>query len=448
MKDLTTGYPAKVIIKFTIPIMLGYIFQQLYNMADGKIVSAFVNTNAFAAVGATAVVSNTIIGFINGLTQGFAIPVANSFGAKDYNKMRKYVAGTFVLTVSSAVVLTALALIFIEDILVWLDTPAEIMEDAVAYVNIILAGIILTAIYNCSANLLRAVGDSKTSLYCLMVAVVSNIGLDLLFVKGFGWGIEGAAYATLIAQALSGLLCTAYMVIKYREILPEKCDFILEKGQYPNLISTGLSMGLMSCIVNVGTIILQSAINGLGTNIIAAHTAARRVFDIFSVIIYTFGIAMTTYVSQNIGAKRPDRVKQGVRHSLIIVTVITTVLIAVCYLFSEPVFRWITSSDEPEIIDSAVMYSKISILFFYVLGPLFIFRCSLQGMGRKVIPVISSVLEMMVKILSALFLVPKFKYVGVAFTEPISWVVMTILLAAAYYSKKTENFYLTYAHND
>ncbi len=434
MKELTKGYPAKVIIKFTIPIMLGYILQQLYNMADGKIVSLYVSTEAFAAVGATAIVSHTIVGFVNGLTQGFAIPVANCFGAGDYNKLRKYVAGAIVLTISTALLLTGLSLYFIRDILVWLDTPAEIMEESEAYVVIILAGIIFSAIYNCGANILRAVGNSKTALFCLMVSVVLNIGLDILFVYTFNLGIEGAAYATILSQAVCAVLCVGYIFLRYKEILPKKQDFVLEKGQYPNLITTGLSMGLMSCIVNIGTVILQGAINGLGTDVIAAHTAARRVFDILSVIIYTFGVAMTTFVSQNIGAGMAGRVKQGVRHALIIVTVITTVLILICFVFAEPVFRWLTSSTEPKIIDSAVMYSRISILFFYVLGPLFIFRCSLQGMGRKVVPVISSVLEMLVKILSATFLVPAYKYVGVAFTEPISWCVMTILLAAAYYT--------------
>ncbi len=433
MKDLTKGSPAKIIIMFTIPVMLGYILQQLYNMADGKIVSAYVSPKALAAVGATAVVSNTIIGFINGLTQGFAIPVANAFGAKDYKKLKKYVAGTFVLTFVSSVILTVLSLKFINNILTWLDTPGEIMPQAVAYVKIILAGIILTAVYNCSANLLRAVGDSKTSLYCLLVSVIVNIGLDLLFVCGFDWGIKGAAYATIIAQGLAGVLCASYMAIKYKEILPEKGDFVPEKEQYRTLISTGLSMGLMSCIVNVGTVVLQGAINKLGTNIVTAHTAARRVFDILSVMIFTFGISLTTFVSQNMGAGKYDRVKQGVRQTLAIVTAVTTVLIIVCYLFSKPVFMWLSSSDEPEIVDSAVMYAKISILFFYVLGPLFIFRYSLQGMGRKIIPIMSSVLEMLVKILSAGFLVPKLGYVGVAFTEPISWIVMTILLATAYY---------------
>lgn len=434
MKDLTKGYPAKVIMMFAVPLMFGYIFQQLYNMADSKIVSEFVGTDALAAVGATAVVSNTIISFINGLTQGFSILVANSFGARDMNRMRRFIAGTIALTALVVVVLTVVGLIFIVPILKLLNTPEAIMSEAVAYVRIIIAGIVFTALYNMCANILRAVGDSKTPLYCLLVAVVSNIGLDLLFVAVFHWGIEGAAIATVIAQAMSGILCGAFILIKFKNILPGREDWVLETGQYSSLISAGISMGLMGCVVNIGTIVLQGSINCLGTKIVAAHTAARRVFDILSVTIYTVGVAMTTFASQNMGADKPARVRQGVRHSILIVSVMTTILIVVCYLFARPVLVWITSTKDTAIIDAGVMYSRISIVFYYVLGPLLVLRCTLQGMGRKIIPVFTSVLEMLVKVLSANFLVPAFGYVGVAFTEPISWIVMTLVLVAAYLS--------------
>lgn len=433
MKDLTKGYPAKVIMLFAVPLMFGLVFQQFYNMADSKIVSNYVGTAALAAIGATSVVSNTIIAFVNGLTQGFAILVANSFGAKDMKRLRRFVAGTILLTFGVAAVLTIVGLVFIVPILEFLNTPGEILVAAVSYVRIILAGTIFTALYNMCANILRAVGDSKTPLYCLTLAVVVNIGLDLLFVRGFHWGMEGAAYATIISQALSGILCAVYLWKKFREILPMHSDWKPERGQYRSLITSGLSMGLMGCIVNVGTIVLQGAINELGTDIVAAHTAARRVFDILSVTIYTVGLAMTTYVSQNMGAGCMDRVKQGVRHALWIVTAITTLLIVICYLLGEPILTWITSTDKAVIIDSAVMYSKVSIWFYYVLGPLLVLRCTLQGMGRKIMPVCSSILEMVIKVLSANFLVPALGYVGVAFTEPISWVVMTAFLAIAYY---------------
>lgn len=438
MKDLTKGYPAKVIMMFAIPLMFGYIFQQFYNVADSKIVSTYVSTDALAAVGATAVVFNTIIGFVNGLTQGFTILVANSFGAKDMSRMRRFVAGTIVLTFSVAIVMTILGLVFIVPILEVLNTPAEIMADAVAYVRIILAGIVFTALYNMCANILRAVGDSKNPLYCLVVAVVANIGLDLLFVCGFSWGIEGVAYATIIAQALAGVLCGAIILIKFRDVLPKKEDWKLEPGQYPNLITTGLSMGLMGCIVNIGTIVLQGSINSLGTDIVAAHTASRRVFDVLTVTLYTVGIAMTTYASQNMGAGKPERVRQGVRHSNLIVTGITTVLIVVCYLVGRPLLAWLVGSDNAEILDASVMYLKVSVWFFYVLGPLFVLRCTLQGMGRKIIPICSSIMELVVKILSAAFLVPALAYVGVAFTEPISWIVMIIPLIVAYVVKSPE----------
>ena len=432
MKDLTKGYPAKVILMFAIPLMCSSILQQLYNMVDSKIVSAYVGTAAFAAVGATSVVSNTLIGFINGLTQGFAILIANSFGAKDEKRMRQSVAGTLILTTVITVILTVLGLLLIRPILTMLRTPEDIMDNALSYVRIILAGIAFTALYNVFANILRAVGDSKTPLYCLTFAVILNVGLDLLFVAVFKWGIQGAAYATVLAQAISGFLCMAYVLIRFRDLLPQRLEWSISGELYSNLTTTGLAMGLMGCIVNIGTIILQSAINGLGTSIVAAHTAARRLFDILMILIYTVGLAMTTYVSQNAGAGRVDRIKQGVRHAHVVATIISTMMILLCYLIARPVIEWLTSSTDPAIVDPAVFYLKFGVWFFYALGPLFILRCSLQGMGCKIIPICSSILEMLVKIASAAILVPHLQYFGVVLTEPISWVLMTTLLAIGY----------------
>lgn len=432
MKELTSGKPTKVIILFAIPLMCGYIFQQLYNMADGKIVSNYVGTAAFAAIGATSVVSNTITALINGMTQGFSIKVANSFGARDYKNMRKYVAGTFILTAGFTLVLGILAQIFIQDILLLLKTPADILPDAIAYVRIILGGIAFSSLYNMCANLLRGVGDSKTPLYCLLASVIINIGLDLLFVNVFKWGIKGAAIATIMSQAMCGIACLLYMFFKFKEMLPKKESWKADKGQYPDLISTGLAMGLMSCIVNIGTVVLQGAINSLGTDTVAAHTAARRVFDILTVMLYTIGLAITTFVSQNMGAGKTDRVRTGIRQAILLVTGITTFLIVICFLFARPVLTWLASTDNPAIIDKAVMYTKISICFFYVLGPLLVLRLALQGMGRKIIPVFTSVLEMLVKIISASFLVPVLQYKGVAITEPISWCIMTTVLVISY----------------
>lgn len=438
MKDLTKGYPAKVIIMFAIPLMFGQIFQQLYNMADSKIVSMYVGTGALAAVGATAVVSNTLIFFINGATQGFSILIANSFGAKDMKRLRQTVAGTMILTACITLIITMAGVLFIRPLLGLLNTPAEIMADAVAYVRIILAGIVFTALYNMCANMLRAVGDSKTPLYCLLIAVGANIGLDLLFVCVFHWGIEGAAFATIIAQAMSGILCGAIILKKFREILPKKEDWKPEKGQYGNLLWTGLSMALMGCIVNIGTITLQGAINSLGTDIVAAHTAGRRVFDILGIALFTVGMAMTTFASQNMGAGKPERVRQGVRHANLMVIGLTVLMQIIWLLFGKAVIVWITSTDNEAIISAAELYMNIMIWFMYVLGPLFVLRCTLQGMGRRIIPLVSSFMELMIKVLSASFLVPVFAYKGVAFTEPISWIVMIIPLIVAYVVKPPE----------
>lgn len=432
MKELTKGTPWKVILLFAVPIIFRSIFQQLYNFVDSKIVSTYISTNAFAAVGATAVVSNTIIGFLNGFTQGFAISVANSYGAKDYKRMRKYIAGSIVLAFSIAIILTAVSLFFIDDLLKMLATPEDIMGDALAYVKIILCGIIFTAVYNLCANILMAVGDSKTPLYCLIVALIINTGLDILFVRGLSMGIKGAAYATIISQAIAGGLCVIYIFIRFKMIVPSKGDWRLEKRQYPELFTTGLSMGLMGCIVNVGTLALQNAINKLGTAYVAAHTAARKLFDMLTILIFSIAVAMTTFVSQNMGAGKFARVRQGIRQAIYMATIATTFLIFVCYTFGEGILKWITSTEDATIISAAVMYMKISIVFFYVLGPLLILRCSLQGMGHKVMPLFSSAMEMVVKIVSANLIVPVLAYKGVAFTEPISWVLMTIMLTVSY----------------
>ena len=245
-------------------------------------------------------------------------------------------------------------------------------------------------------------------------------------------GIKGAAYATIISQAIAGGLCVIYIFIRFKMIVPSKGDWRLEKRQYPELFTTGLSMGLMGCIVNVGTLALQNAINKLGTAYVAAHTAARKLFDMLTILIFSIAVAMTTFVSQNMGAGKFARVRQGIRQAIYMATIATTFLIFVCYTFGEGILKWITSTDDATIISAAVMYMKISIVFFYVLGPLLILRCSLQGMGHKVMPLFSSAMEMVVKIVSANLIVPVLAYKGVAFTEPISWVLMTIMLTVSY----------------
>ena len=432
MKDLTKGYPAKVIIMFALPLMIGNILQQLYNITDSKIVSEFVGTGALAAVGATAVISNTLTGFINGMTQGFGILIARSFGERDRLMMKKYVAGTIKLTFAVAVFLTLIGEFFIRNFLMLLKTPGDILDSATDYVRIIIAGVCFISLYNMCANILRAVGDSKRPLVCLFISVIINIGLDLLFIRVFDWGIKGAAYATIIAQAVSGGSCLFFLLHRYGELIPHGKEWSLNGSEYRNMVSVGASMGLMGCIVNVGTIVLQSAINNLGTEYVTAHTAGRRVIDIMMILIYTIGLSMTTYVSQNLGAGKKDRIRLGIRHALIIDTGIATLLVLFAYTVGDDVVKWVASTDDETILSAGIMYIRVGVLFFYILGPLFIMRCSLQGLGKKIIPLVSSGLEMLTKILSAFILVPALGYFGVTLTEPISWTIMIIPLIFVY----------------
>lgn len=443
MKDMTKGSPTRLIIMFTIPLICGCIFQQLYNLGDSKIVSMYLDQYAFAAVGMTATVSNVLIGLTNGFTQGFGILVSISFGAKEEARLRRCVAGSIFLTFLLIIVLTVGGFLTIRPILKLLDTPDEVMGYALRYVRIIIGGIAFTAIYNLCANLLRALGDSRTPLYFLILSVVLNLITDYLFVGVFKMGIEGAAYATVLSQIVCCVLCIIYILAKYRYILPHREDWAAMKSELSNLFATGLSMGMMGCIVNIGTVILQLGINSLGSDIMAAHVAGRRIFDLTLILIYTFGITMTTYVGQNTGAGRLDRVRQGVRSANIIVTVISASLLLITFLISRPIISWLASTDNKTIVDNGVMYCRLGVCFYFSLGPLFVLRCTLQGLGHKVAPLFSSILELTVKILSVLFLVPALGYLGVALTEPISWVFMTIMLAAMYfyYMPRDEKLY-------
>ena len=438
MKNMTEGSPWKLIILFTIPLICGNILQQLYNIGDAKIVSEYIDEFAFAAVGMTAVVSNTLNGLIGGFTQGFGILVANSFGANDMKRLKRSIAGSVLLTLLLITVLTTLGLLFIRPILIALNTPDEILPQALSYVRIIICGIFFTASYNLLANVLRSLGDSKTPLFFLILSVILNLGLDYIFVRIMNWGINGAAYATVLSQTICTVACLTYVFKRYRHIIPDKSDWKHASRMLSELFTTGLSMGLMGCIVNIGTIILQGAINGLGPDIMAAHVAGRRVLDLLMIMIFTFGFSMTTYVSQNVGAGRIDRVKQGVKAATITVTVISLTLVLICLLISRPVVTWIASTDNVDIINNGVMYCRTGVFFFVALGPLFVLRCTLQGLGHKIIPLYSSVMELSVKVLSASLLVPAIGYFGVALTEPISWVLMTTMLffMYMYYIKK------------
>lgn len=440
MKDLTQGRPIKVIWWFALPMIIGQFAQQLYSFADASIVGNFVSTDAFAAIGATNVISLMMIGFLNSATLGLAIPIARYFGAKDQKNMRKCIASSAILTLMTTIVLTTLSLLTIKQVLLLLHTPEDIIGMSEQYVRIILAGLIFSSLYNFSANLLRAVGDSKTPLIFLGIAVALNISLDLLFINVFHAGITGAALATIISQATAGISCLIFILKKCAFLIPRQNEYWVNRNDFSDLVYSALSMGLMSCIVNIGSLILQGAINDFGKEIITAHTAARRVFDLFSVMLYIVGNAVTTYVSQNIGASRIDRVKKGIKDAILLNSIITTILVVISWLIGPWLIRLASGTQDTAVIEPAVRYIRISITCFYVLGPLFVLRCSMQGMGRKLVPIASSTIELVGKILAVLILAPCLGYFGVMITEPIIWACCTLMLSIMYVTKPPERF--------
>ena len=428
MKDLTKGHPGKLIILFALPLLIGSVFQLFYNLVDTRIIGETLGTEALAAVGATSTMNNLIIGFLIGLTNGFAILTARDFGAKDEEGMRKNIAGTLLLGSMVAMILTVVSVAFLPQILRLLNMPEQLMDEGISYIRIILLGMICAMLYNVCASTLRAVGDTVSPLIFLIISTVCNIGLDYLFILGFKWGVSGAALATVIAQLGSAIMCFIYMRRRYPHLRLKLSDFRLSTDHIMQLLTTGLSMGLMQSLVSLGTVALQGAINTFGTYTIVAHSAARRVTELFMLPFSAFGMTMATYCGQNRGAGRLDRVCEGLRKAILMVWGWCLLVLVASYTISPYLIKLITATTIEEIIDTAVLYLKIDTLLYAVPALISILRNALQGLGDKVTPIFSSFIELLGKVLVVVFLTPKLKYMGIILAEPIVWVLMVIPL--------------------
>lgn len=310
MKDLTQGKPLKLILQFALPIMLGNIFQLFYSLADTRIVGSYLGEQALAAVGVTSSLNSMIVGFLIGLTNGFAIITARGFGAKDEAHIRRAVAGTFMLGLATSLVLTAASVLFLPGILRLLHTEENLIPLAVRYFRIILFGMTAAMLYNVCAGLLRAIGDTVAPLVFLVISALFNVGLDLLFVRVFAFGVEGAAIATVLSQIIAFAACFCYLWKRYPILRVQRKECRLSPETVKELYTTGLSVGLMGCLVNIGSVALQGAINGFGEHTIVAHTAARKITELFMLPFAVFGTTMATFSGQNMGAGRPDRIKK------------------------------------------------------------------------------------------------------------------------------------------
>lgn len=429
MKELTAGSPTKIILAFAAPIVLGSLFQQLYSMIDMVIVGQTVGLGAVAALGSTTYISNLIIGFMGGLTNGFAIITARHFGAGDYQKMRRAVAGTIILGLVLATVLTAASHFILADFLRILSTPDDIFDMAYDYISVILLYMVTAMLYNMAAGILRAVGDSITPLIFLIFSSLLNIGLDYLLISWGGMGVKGAAYATVISQTVSFLLCLVLIIKRFPYLIPQKAEFAVSAGEIMELLSMGLSMAMMFSIIEIGSLVLQSAINGFGTNTIAAHTAARKLSSILMLPYSALGSACATYCSQNLGAREYARIGRGIKTALGLACIWSCGAIAIGYMFSGGIISFITSAQSDEVTALAVRYMKVNTPFYFILGAVCVFRSSLQGLGRKLAPIGSSIVELGGKVLVTIALAPTLGYFGVMISEPSVWIVMTMILA-------------------
>lgn len=425
--NLTDRPVFKTLLFYSIPILLGNLFQQLYNIVDTIVVGHTLGDHALAAVGSAGILYALFLYFITGMTSGFSIVVAKLYGKKDNVKLKRAVALSIVYGIIISIGITVLSLCFIRFILNLLHTPSEIYGDCISYISFVLCFLTITMIYNLEAAILRALGDSKTPLIYLIISSFINIVLDYLLIACFHTGVLGAAIATIIAQMISSILCFIHIIKRFPILKLHKQDLHFDKELSKNLLSMGTTMGLSSSIVSIGSIVLQSAINQLGTDIITAHTAARKIDETMMLPLISFAIALSTFISQNVGAKKYHRIKEGIINMIKIAWSWSFLCMIIVFLFGSPLVQALSGTSSTKIIHTATTYLKVNIPFFFFLSLLFIFRNGLQGLEKKTVPMITSVIEFISKILTVLILTPMLGYVGIMISEPIIWIICAIV---------------------
>ena len=430
--DMTSGSPVRLILQFMIPVCLGNIFQQFYNVADSIVAGQFIGVNALAAIGSTGSLMFFVTGWLNGLSSGFAILVSQRFGAKRYDQMRHYVAMSIYLAAAFAIVMTVGLLILNEPILRMMNFSDEIMPDVTAYMGIIYAGLIVTAAYNSLAAFLRALGDSKSPLYFLIISAVINVGLDIAFIVCFGMGVEGCAYATVIAQGISAVLCFVYILKKFPILHLKEEDFRISFRSFGHLLSLGIPMGLQFSITAIGTIIVQGAVNVYGEIYMAGFAAAGKLQNIIATVFTAFGATIATFVGQNRGAGRMDRVKIGVKYTQVMILIWSVVTMALVFFFGKYMMLLFVSASETEVIDAAVIYFRTVFWCYPFLGSIFLYRNTLQGMGYGLVPMLGGVFELAARSVIVMIVAGRTSFAGVCFSDPAAWIAALIPLVPYY----------------
>lgn len=432
-KDLTNGSPLRVILLFTLPLVLGNLFQQFYALADTIIVGRYCGVSALASVGSTSSINYLILGFVIGVCNGFAIPIAQLFGARDYHSLRRHVANAAWLCVAGSVVLTALTVSLTRALLMLMQTPEDILDGAATYIGWIFAGIPFIFLYNMVAGIMRALGDSKTPLYFLILTSAMNIGLDLLFVIPLRMGVFGAALATDVSQAISGILSLIFLCRKFEVLRMERKEASFDRRACIRLIGIGLPMGLQCSITAIGSVIAQWAVNVLGSMAVAAVTAASKTMNLLTVPLESVGTAMATYSGQNLGAARMDRVRQGVHSALLIATVYAIGSLILLHFGDVAIMGlFLDTATEKEIVRMGQEYLFWNSVFFIPLGALIVWRYSIQGLGFSTLAMLAGVAEMAARTAVAVILVPILGYFGAELANPAAWIAACLFLYPAY----------------
>lgn len=434
--DMTKGSPVKLILAFMIPTYLGNIFQQFYNLVDSIVAGRYIGVNALAAIGSTTSLIFLVIGWLNGITSGFAIMVAQSFGAKDYKKMRHFVAMSILLCLAFVVVMTAGLLILNYPILRMMNAPADIIDDTAAYMAIIYAGLCVTAAYNAFAAVLRALGDSKSPLYFLIISALINVVLDVMFIVVFHMGVEGCAYATVIAQGISALLCLIYIIRKFEILKLGKEDFRRDPAAMGQLLGMGIPMGLQFSITAIGTIIVQGAVNIFGAVYIAGFSAAGKIQSLVTSVFIAFGATIATYVGQNRGAGQMDRIRQGVRITQVMILVSSVLMFAIIHFFGGPLTHIFVDGSQTEVIAAAKLYFTTVAWCYPFLGSIFLYRNALQGLGYGLIPMMGGVFELIARAVVVAFAARLgWGFVGACASDPAAWLAALIPIVPYYFYK-------------
>lgn len=431
-KEMTSGASFPLILNFTLPLLLGNLLQQTYSLMDAAIVGKYLGINALASVGASTSVVFLILGFCTGCCSGFSIPVAQKFGARDYVTMRRFISVSLKISGVMSVALAIITSLLCAFILRTMQTPENIFDGAYIYLLITFIGIPCTFYYNLLSGIIRALGDSKTPFWFLLLSAVLNIILDLFCIIVLGWGVAGAAIATVFSQGVSSVLCYIYMNRKYEILKTTPSERRFRSDIARQLLGIGVPMGLQFSITAIGSIMLQSSNNALGTACVAAFTAAMRVKMFFMCALDSLGIAMATYSGQNYGAGKPVRIWQGIKSSYVMMLVYVAAINIVIWCFAEKFALLFIDPSETEVIKDTALFLHINLSFFPLLGSLIILRYTIQGAGYTKLAMFSGVSEMVARIMVSLVVVPLFGYLGVCYGDPTAWLFANLFLIPAF----------------